>query len=48
MKISLLDEILADPSWTLAEVVDVIDFYMDGAPPETVAEVKEDLKHAFS
>lgn len=48
MKLSLLDEILADPSWTLAEVVDIIDFYMQEVPPELKEEVKEDLRHAFS
>jgi len=48
MKLSLLDEILADPSWTLSEVVDIIDFYMKEVPPELKEEVKEDLRHAFS
>lgn len=48
MKLNFLDEILADPSWTLSEVVDIIDFYMKEAPTNIKEEVKEDLKHAFS
>ncbi len=48
MKENILDYLLADPSYTLCEVVDIIDFHMQGADPHVVEEVKEDLKHAFS
>jgi len=45
---NILDYLLADPSYSLSEVVDIIEFHMKGAPPEVKEEVKEDLKHAFS
>ena len=48
MKISILDEILADPSYTLSEVVDIIDFHLKDIPDEVKKEVEDDLKHAFS
>ncbi len=45
---NILDYLLADPSYDLAEVVDIIDFHMKGANPEVVKEIKEDLEHAFA
>ncbi len=48
MKINLLDEILADPNVSLVEAVDIISFYLQGAPPELKEDVKNDLEHAFS
>lgn len=48
MKENILDHLLSDPSYTLCEVVDIIDFHMKDTPPDVVEEVKEDLKHAFS
>lgn len=48
MQHNILDYILADPSWSLSEVIDIIDFHMKGTSEELQEEVKEDLKHAFS
>lgn len=48
MKNNILDYILADPSYSLEEVVDIISFHLEGENPEFIEEVKEDLKHAFS
>lgn len=48
MKENILDYILADPNYSLYEAVDIIDFHMQGAEQEQVAEIKEDLKHAFN
>ncbi len=48
MKENILDYLLADPSYSLCEVVDIIDFHIQGTDPETMEDVKEDLKHAFS
>lgn len=48
MKENILDYLLAEPSYTLCEVIDIISFHMQDSPPEVIEEVKEDLKHAFS
>lgn len=48
MKINILDLLLSDPSWSIEEAIDIIEFHMKGAPTEVKEEVKEDLKHAFS
>jgi len=48
MKENILDYLLADPSYTLYEVVDIIEFHMKEIPDEVVEEIKEDLMHAFS
>ncbi len=48
MKENILDYILADPSYSLYEAVDIISFHMEGEDEETVDEIKDDLKHAFS
>lgn len=48
MRENILDYILADPSFSLYEAVDIIDFHMEGAEEEKIAEIKEDLKHAFN
>lgn len=44
---SILDYILADSSYTLAETVDIISFHLQDSPPEVLEEVKQDLEHAF-
>lgn len=48
MNENILDYLLADPTLTLNEVVDIIEFHMKKASPQTKEEIKEDLKHAFS
>lgn len=47
MPINLLDYLLTDPQFSLCEVVDIIDFYMQGEDKEKIEEVKEDMRHAF-
>lgn len=48
MKENILDYLLADPSYTLNEVMDIIEFHMEGEDEEVKHEIKEDLEHAFS
>ena len=48
MRENILDDLLADPSYTLSEVVNIIELHMKGVHPTMLEEVKEDLKHAFS
>ncbi len=48
MSENILDYLLADPSYSLCEVVEIIDFHMKTVDEVIVDEIKEDLKHAFS
>ena len=48
MKENILDHLLSDPSYTLCEVVDIMDFHMKDTPLHVVEEIKEDLRHAFA
>lgn len=48
MKIDLLDYILADPSCSLADAVDIISHFVVNEEKEVLTAINSDLEHAFS